>query len=126
MLLVLALSGCAAAIQIGPTGPDPDPAYSDGVMPPNEILITRPSEAGFLTNVGTRPAILIGGREVGHCNVGRPLLLRVADGSWVVTARTAAGEVRRTVTVRGGETARLTCTTSPDPSLRPLPVLNPG
>lgn len=121
--LILALSGCAAAIQVGPAGPDPDPAFTAGEMPANEILITRPNAAGFIANVGTRPVILIAGREVGRCEVGRPLLLRVPDGNWVVTARTGAGEVSRTVAVRGGETAELTCSTQSRPGLAPLPVL---
>lgn len=122
-ILFLALSGCAAQVQVGPAGPDPDPIFTEsGSVPPNEILITRPSDAGLLTTVATAPAVFLHKTEVGRCEVGKPLLLRVPDGRWVVRLRTPAGEVEQRVTLEGGQSVEMTC--GVEGALAPRPVLS--
>ena len=124
LLLFLALSGCAVAIQQGPAGIDPDPTViGQGVVPDNEILISRASNIGFLPNVATSPTLFLNGDEVGVCRVGYPVLLRVPDGTWIITASTSRGQVNQEVRVSGGEAVALRCGTTPVPSLGPKPVL---
>ncbi|NNE81960.1 MAG: hypothetical protein HKN18_16950 [Silicimonas sp.] len=126
ILLPLLLSGCAAAVQVGPTATDADPTMiGQGDVPGNEILITRPSEAGPVTTVATIPVIFLDDMEVGRCEVGKPLLLRVPDGAWTVTARTLSGEMSRRVSVEGFQTVEMTCGASEALKPRPLLTVDP-
>ena len=126
VLLAFSLSACAGAVQIGPASPDPDPTIiGEGDIPANEILVYRASEIGLLPNVATSPAVLLGERSIGTCRIGQPILLKVPDGTWTITALTAHGEVSQDVTVRQGERKNLRCGTTGAPSLNPAPTLVP-
>lgn len=122
------LSGCAATVQVGPAAPDPEPTVigaENGIVPTSSIAIYRASEAGFVGNVATAPALLLGDRSLGTCRIGRPLIIRVKPGVYTVTALTQTGKVTRRVTVTEGETTHLRCGTAATPSLTPAPRLDP-
>ena len=122
----LALSACAAAVQLGPASPDPDPTIiGEGEMPSNEILVYRASQVGLVTNVAASPAILLDGRSIGTCRIGQPILIRVPSGTWTITALSANGQVSQEVTVTENERKNLRCGTSDVTSLRPSPILIP-
>lgn len=126
LFLILALSACAGAIQIGPAGPDPDPTViGEGNVPDNEILVYRAGQIGLVTNVATNPAILLDGRSIGTCRIGQPLLIRVPEGTWTITALTPNGRVTREVSVEAGDRRNLRCGTSVLPALGPAPTLVP-
>ena len=122
LLLPLLLPGCAAVVQVGPAAQDDDPQWlGEGEPPGNEVRITRPSEAGLITTVATRPTIRLDGREVGRCQVGKPIVLRLPDGSYAISAETAAGRATQWVTVSDFAQVDITCgvegVVSPKPSL---------
>ena len=124
--LGLLVTACAGAIQIGPAGPDPDPTViGEGDIPDNEIVVYRASEFGLITNVATAPAILLGERPICTCRIGQPIILKVPDGTWVISALTVNGEVSQEVTVRKGERKNLRCGVTAAPSLNPAPTLEP-
>jgi len=126
ILMILTLSACAGVMQIGPAGPDPTPTIiGEGTVPDNEIVVYRPAQIGMISNVGTAPAVLLDGRTVGTCRIGQPLVLKVPDGTWTITAITANGKVVQEVTVGKGSRANLRCSTSSVPSLSPAPTLEP-
>ena len=126
LIFAFSLTACAGAVQIGPAGPDPDPTIiGEGEMPSNEILVYRRTEVGLVTNVASAPAILLDGRSIGTCRVGQPILIRVPQGTWTITALSANGQVNQEVTVTEGDRASLRCGTSPVPSLNPAPTLTP-
>ena len=126
LLAAFSLSACAATVPVGSPGPDPDPTViGEGNMPANEIVVYRAASVGFVPNVGTAPAILLDGRSVGTCRVGQPLVFRVPNGTWTITAMTASGQVSQGVRVEDGERKNLRCGTSPVPSLSPVPTLVP-
>ena len=122
LTLPIALAACATTVQVGPTGPDPDPPVIEGEMPTNEVLIYRPAgEVGAATTVFTRPAIMINDNNVGDCQVGKPLLVRLPEGRWTVTAITANDQTAQTVSVADFDTAYFRCGVtgafSPTPTL---------
>lgn len=126
LFLVFSLTACAATIPIGRPAADPNPTIiGEGDMPSNEILVYRAATVGLLPNVGTAPAILLDGRSIGTCRVGQPLLFRVPEGTWTITAMTANGQVSQEVSVGDGERKNLRCGTSTTPSLTPAPTLVP-
>lgn len=123
LLALSVLSACAAAVPIGSPGADPSPTIlGEGEMPSNEILIYRPAEVGFVTNVATAPAILLDGRPIGTCRIGQPIVLRVPAGTWTISALGQSGEIVREVSVRDGARASLRCGTTADP-FKPAPTL---
>ena len=121
--LPLLLAACATTVQVGSTGPDPDPTFiGEGEMPSNEVLIYRPAgEVGVATTVFTSPAIMINDNNVGDCRVGKPLLVRLPEGRWTVTAITSNSQVAQNVTVDEFDSAYFRCgvtgTFSPVPTL---------
>jgi hypothetical protein len=122
----LALSACAAAVQLGPASPDPNPTvFGEGEVPSNEILVYRAGQVGLVTNVATSPAILLDGRSIGTCRIGQPILIRVPSGTWTITALSANGQVSQEVTVSENERKNLRCGTSDVPALSPSPILIP-
>ena len=124
LIFAFSLTACAGAVQIGPAGQDPDPTIiGEGDVPSNEILVYRRTEVGLVTNVATAPAILLNGRSIGTCRVGQPILIRVPQGTWTITAMTANGQVNQEVTVGEGDRTNLRCGTSSVPSLSPAPTL---
>ena len=126
ILSFLAATGCAAVVPIGPAGPDPSPTIiGEGETPTNEIIVFRPAEVGFITNVGTSPAILLGERSLGTCRIGAPIIIRVPAGDWTVTALTQSGQVSEVVSVGEGDTKHLRCGTESLPSLISAPTLEP-
>ena len=125
--VVFLLAGCAAAIQVGPAAPDPQPTVigaENGIVPGSAIAVYRASEAGFAGNIAATPALLLGDRSLGTCRFGRPLIIRVSPGVYTVTALTQAGRVTRRVSVSEGETTHLRCGTAATPSLTPAPRLD--
>ena len=126
LLLIPFLAGCAAAIQVGPTAPAPEPAFDpDRPDPGAEIIIYRASEAGFLGNLATNPGLTLNGEAVGTCRFGRPLPIRLPPGTYRVGAITAAGSVDAEVEAVLGQTTYLRCGTAATPSLSPAPQLTP-
>ena len=124
LIFAFSLTACAGAVQIGPAGSDPDPTMiGEGEMPSNEILVYRRAELGLAPNVAAAPAILLDGRSIGTCRIGQPILIRVPQGTWTITAMTANGQVNQEVTVGEGDRANLRCGTSAVPSLSPAPTL---
>ena len=120
--LLLALPGCfGGAVQVGPTGADPTPAQMS-VLARNTLTITRPSDVELFTEAATSPVILVEGRPVGRCQVGRPLVIALEDGDWIVSARTNGGEVWQRVEVYGGESVDMACGASG--ALNPRPLLS--
>ncbi|MEM9898177.1 MAG: hypothetical protein AAF742_02240 [Pseudomonadota bacterium] len=122
MALLLLLPGCAAAIQVGPAAPDPEPTVIGiGDNPTAEILISRASEVGIVTQVVATPDILINGMKIGTCRFDRPLRVGLPAGSYTVTARTEAAEESQWVVLEKGEAVALQCgvRASPDPTPRP-------
>ncbi len=119
-------AACATTVQVGSVAPDPDPAFiGDTDMPTNEVLIYRPAgEVGAATTVFTRPAIMVNDNNVGDCEVGKPLLIRLPEGRWTVTAITATDQVSQQVTVDEFDTACFRCGAtgafSPAPTLVPV------
>ncbi|QMU57044.1 MAG: hypothetical protein GKR98_01800 [Boseongicola sp.] len=125
LALTLILSGCAAAVQIGPAAPDPEPLIiGQGPVPTNEIHIYRPAEAGLITTVATAPALLLDNRTIGTCRFGQPLLIRVPKGNYTITALTGNGEENQWVTVDDGDKVYLRCGTAPASALSPVPRLD--
>ncbi len=119
--LLLALPGCfIGTAQVGPTGADPTPAQMSAEAR-NTLTITRPSDVEFFSQAATSPVLLVEGREVGRCQVGRPLVIALADGDWIVSARTSGGEAWQRVEVYGGESVDMACGASG--ALNPRPVL---
>lgn len=126
LLLLPLLAGCAAAIQVGPAGPDPTPTIvGEGTDPGATIIVYRRSEAGFVGNVAATPAITYDGRSVGTCRFDRPLVLRVPQGTHQVTALTENGQVNQSVMVGDGETRYLRCGIAAAPLFSPNPTLQP-
>lgn len=126
--VILALSACAATIQVGDPAPDPTPTIigtGTGTDPGSAIIIYRASEAGFLANVATNPALFLDERSMGTCRIGAPLVIRLAAGDYVVGAITQAGQAREAVTVTEGQTLYVRCGTTASPSLSPPPFLDP-
>ena len=125
LVLLLALPGCAAAIQVGTASPDPNPVtIGTGSEPSSQIIIYRTSEVGLLTQVATTPALLIDGRSVGTCRFEAPLRLRVPAGNYTITALTQNGEENQWVVVEEGETQHLRFGVVSAPSLAPKPRLD--
>lgn len=124
LILLPFLAGCAAAIQVGPAGPDPTPTIvGEGVDPGATIIVYRRSEAGFVGNIAATPAITYDGRSVGTCRFDRPLVLRVPAGTHQVAVLTENGQVNQQVVVRDGETGYLRCGTAASPAFSPKPAL---
>ena len=124
LALLLLLPACAAAIEVGTPGPDPDPTIIGSGTPGSaEILISRPSEAGLITQVAATPAILLDGRSVGTCRFGRPLRLRLPAGNYTVTALTENGEENQWVVMKEGEQVNLRCGVLATPNVTPMPRL---
>lgn len=124
ILAALTLAACAGAVQVGPAGPDPDPTViGQGDEPANRIIVYRAAEIGFVANVASAPAILLDGRSVGTCRIGQPLVFKVPDGTWKITALGAGGEVSDAVTIQNGDRVNLRCGVSPAPALSPAPTL---
>ena len=122
----LFLSACAATIQVGDPAPDPTPTIiGEGPEPGSAIVVYRASEAGFLGNVATNPALFLDERSMGTCRIGAPLVIRLAPGDYVLGAITQSGQAREAVTVGDGETVYLRCGTDASPSLTPPPFLDP-
>lgn len=117
------LAACAGTVQVGPTGPDPTPPSIEGDMPTNEVLVYRPrAELGLATTVFTRPAIMVNDNNIGDCQVGKPLLIRLPEGRWSVTAITASDEITQQVTVSEFDTAYFRCGATGGLSPRPTLV----
>ena len=126
LLLPFLLSACAATLQVGDPAPDPTPTIiGEGSDPGSAIVIYRASEAGFLGNVATNPALFLGERSMGTCRIGAPLVIRLAPGDYVIGAITQAGQTREAVSVADGQTAYVRCGTTASPSLTPPPFLDP-
>ena len=126
VLAAFALSACAVAVPVGQPGADPEPTIiGEGETPDNQVVVYRPGQIGLVTNVATSPAILLNGDAIGTCRFGQPLVLRLPDGTWTITAMTANGQVSQEVTVAGGSRANLRCGTTDLPSLVPAPTLVP-
>ena len=126
ILLPLLLSGCAAAVQIGPAASDAEPTTIGGGDEPTQRNPNyTPVRSRPIMTIATIPVIYLDDMEVGTCEVGKPLLLRVPDGTWVVTARTPSGEMARRVTVGNAETVEMTCGASESLRPRPLLAVNP-
>ncbi len=124
--LSVLLAGCAAAIQVGPAAPDPNPTIIGvGVDPGAEIVVYRANSAGFIGNVAATPALTLDGRSVGTCRIGQPLLLRLPAGTHRIEAITQNGQVTQDVSVQDGETRYLRCGTATAPTLSPRPSLQP-
>lgn len=122
LTLPLLLAACATTVQVGPTAPDADPDFIDGDMPTNEVLIYRPAgEVGLATTVFNRPAILVDDTNVGDCQVGKPLLIRLPEGRWTVTAITANDEISQQVRVEEFDTAYFRCGATG--GISPVPTL---
>lgn len=125
LLLLLALPGCAAAIQVGTASPDPDPVViGSGDVPTSEIIVYRTSEVGLLPQIATNPALLIDGRSVGTCRFDAPLRLRVPSGNYTITALTQNGEENQWVVVEEDSTYHLRCGVVAAPSVSPKPRLD--
>ncbi|MEO9827388.1 MAG: hypothetical protein ABJF50_23530 [Paracoccaceae bacterium] len=108
--LSLLLAACATSVQVGSTGPDPNPPAIEGDMPTNEVLVYRPAgQPGLATTVFTRPAIMVNDNNVGDCQVGKPLLIRLPEGRWTVTAITANDRTTEMVDVEDFDTAYFRC-----------------
>lgn len=108
ILVACALTGCAAAVQIGPASPDPDPVViGQGIDPDAEIVVYRAAQAGFAGTVLTSPEVTLNGEPVGSCAHGRPLVLRVPQGTYVVTNGAATETIRA-----GNERTFLRCSTT--------------
>ena len=113
LIFVMVLSGCAAAIKVGPAGPDPTPTIvGEGDAPGSTIIVYRRSEAGFIGTVASTPAITVNGQGVGTCRFDRPLVLRLPDGVHTLTALTENGQVSQAVS--------LAEVFAPEPSLVPV------
>ena len=122
LTLPLLLTACAATVQVGPTGPDPTPPVIEGDMPTNEVLVYRPrAEAGLATAVFSRLAIMVNENNVGDCQVGKPLLIRLPEGRWTITAITAHDQTAQQVRVDDFDTAYFRCGVSN--ALAPVPTL---
>jgi len=87
--------------------------------------VYRPAEVGFVTNVASSPAILLGDRSLGTCRIGAPIIIRVPAGDWTVTALSQSGQVSEDVTVFEDDTRHLRCGAKPLPSLNAAPTLVP-
>lgn len=125
-LLPLLLSACAATIQVGDPAPDPTPTIiGQGSDPGSAIVIYRASEAGFLGNVATNPALFLDERSMGTCRIGAPLVIRLAAGDYVLGSITQGGQAREAVSVAEGQTVYVRCGTTASPSLTPPPFLDP-
>ena len=125
LLLPLLLAGCAAAIQVGTPAADPNPTIvGTGNTPSSQILITRPNEAGLVTQVAATPAILLDGRSVGTCRFGSPIRLRVPPGRYTVTALTENGEESQWVVLEEGQSVSLRCGVVATPGITPKPRLD--
>ena len=126
LLLPFLLSACAATVQVGDPAPDPTPTIiGEGSDPGSAIVIYRASEAGFLGNVATNPALFLDERSMGTCRIGAPLVIRLAAGDYVVGAITQAGQAREALSVADGQTLYVRCGTTASPSLSPPPFLDP-
>jgi hypothetical protein len=124
--LPLLLSACAATLQVGDPAPDPTPTIiGQGADPGSAIVIYRASEAGFLGNVATNPALFLDERSMGTCRIGAPLVIRLAAGDYVVGAITQSGQAREALSVSDGQTLYVRCGTTASPSLSPPPFLDP-
>ena len=122
----IVLAGCAGLVQVGSPGQDPVPTFvAGGAEPGNTLIIYRPSEIGFIPNVGTAPEVTLNGESVGNCRVGSPLVLRVPDGNWRVGTRSGTRSIDQTIEVSQGSTRYFICGTEATPSLAPAPVLEP-
>ena len=88
----------AGLVQVGSPGQDPVPTFvAGGAEPGNTLIIYRPSEIGFIPNVGTAPEVTLNGESVSTCRVGSPLVLRVPDGNWRVGARSGTQTSDQTI-----------------------------
>ena len=116
-LAAISLTACTSAS--GPSTTTP----GVGEMPSNEILIYRRAEAGVAANVTPAPAILLDGRAIGTCRIAQPILIRLPEGTWTVTALTPNGQVSQDVRVGEGDRVNLRCGTSSVPPLSPAPTL---
>jgi hypothetical protein len=92
-------------------------------MPTNEVLVYRPAgQTGLATTVFTRPAIMVNENNVGDCQVGKPLLIRLPEGRWTLTAITANDRVAQEVSVDAFDTAYFRCGATGGLSPRPTLV----
>ncbi len=125
LALLLLLPACAAAVQVGTPGPDPSPTImGEGTPGSAEILITRPNEAGLITQVAETPVLLLDGQSVGTCRFGAPLRLRLPEGSYEVTALTENGEESQWIVLEEGEAVSLRCGVLATPNVTPMPRLD--
>jgi hypothetical protein len=121
LVLAFALAGCAAAVQIGPAAPDPDPVViGEGVDPTAEIVVYRPGQFGFVTNVAAAPELRLNGQPVGRCAIGKPLRLRLPGGQYTLEAGENA---RQVIDLEEFQTVYLRCNTVRLPSFAPKATL---
>lgn len=122
--LAFSLAACGGAYQSTLPAGAPSPTVSGGVDDPsNEIVIYRRAEIGVTANLAASPAILLDGRTIGTCRIAQPIIIRVPEGTWTITALTANGEVSQEVTVGEGDRANLRCGTSSVSPDNPVPTL---
>ena len=107
-LAILALLLLAACSGSPPTSSDLS-AGIDGDMPTNEVLIYRPNTQGGETFVPAPMIIMVDDNNVGNCDAGTPLLVRLPKGRWTVTGITANDSTAQQVTVNAFDTAYFRC-----------------
>lgn len=78
-------------------------------MPTNEVLVYRPRDEGGVATTFTRPAIMVNENNIGDCEADKPLLIRLPEGRWTVTAITASDQVSEQVRVEGFDAAYFRC-----------------
>lgn len=126
VFLAFTLAACGGEYRSSLPNSAPAPAISGGPgVPTNEILIYRRAEIGITPNLAASPAILLDGRTIGTCRIAQPILIRVPEGTWTITALGANGEVSQEVTVGEGDRANLRCGTSTVTPDAPVPTLTP-
>ena len=120
ILCLLALSGCAAVVQVGPAAQDDEPTViGQGTDPDAEIYVYRAAQAGFVGNVVSAPEVTLNGQVVGTCSHGRPLVLRVPSG----THQVAAADTIINAQPAENEPVYLRCGVKGAPSLSPTGTL---
>lgn len=124
VFLAFSLAACGGGYQSTLPATAPPPTISGGDnVPSNQIVIYRRAEIGVTANLVASPAILLDGRTIGTCRIAQPIVIRVPEGSWTITALTANGEVSQEVIVGEGDRANLRCGTSTASPDIPVPTL---